>query len=761
MQNNYVWIGVRESDIADTNELFSKSITIHGSGKNGNISMEQIFRKRFNHNDDDFPEYNAFFTKTMYEIIKADPNVAFIQYDNFDCISFDNELKKRIVFRNDDDLLENINNKIALKKWAEEYVNVLPYKLLSGNQLTQSVLCSAFPNSEKLVVQKSFSCGGEGTFLLSINQDQFELPISNEEQVIVTEFQENNVPINLHAVIYPEEVVMFPPSVQLISYEHKHLEYIGSDFSAYKYLSAKEKHLVTEAGLQICQALRQSGYLGICGIDLILTNDCCYFMEVNGRFQASSALLNQNLSKNGLPSLQEYHIDAFKNKKNTLPKPLNSAEGSMLVFCQSEQFYKSKWLYNRLKHSTDFTVCDDSLNWANPIENGSYLFQLHSNNSISCITFQHTTRLHPNTIISPFQLDNTDSFSNLIKLKILLLTRGVSITSKVWNAMQKGSGVDWEEFGAITLKIFNRIWITSPCLEPWYTISPLEIDYDSKNQKFILCYYGTPLFPVQIMESDSISLNKTKKGHCIKDIVYLNPDRLRIYHRNGCALQDQGLGCKFCDLYGTTEPFDVSDICEAISYYWKNERVDHFLIGGGSELSGDQCQSILDISKFIHSNTSKRIYLMSQPINDVEYLTKLKENGITEVAFNVEIFNRELAKKLMPGKSKNTLKYYCDSLSCAVKIWGATGNVRSAVLLGFDDINEFQKGIHSLCALGVSPILSVFRPCPDTPMENFMPPDEIEVMNYYEKADTICRSYGMHLGPSCQACQNNTVALDM
>lgn len=762
MEKKLVWVGVRESDIADIKNIFYKSITIHGSGKNGNISMEHELGKRFNHNGE-ISEYDDFFQKSMYEILEAEPDSMFVQYDSLDSVNFSADLKKKIGYTNSEEILRFLNDKVSHKIWAKKYVDILPYKLIPADRLKHAALKNVFPDSKRLVIQRSFSCGGEGTFLVSADTEDLSKLLSDDsENCIVTEYQENNVSINLHAVIYEKEVLLFPPSIQLISYDEHRLKYIGSDFTAYSELTQEEKELVKTQGLSICNALRVKGYLGVCGIDMILANGNCYFMEVNGRFQASSVLLNRHLVKNGFPALQVYHMDAFTHQISSLPSPPHTADGSMITFAYQDQKSNAlKWLHAKLHQSNDFYVCDDSLFWNREIVQGSYLFQLRCDKAMSSVTYQHTVRLHPNVKICSYELDESDSYMNLLKVKILLLSRGVSISPSVWHAMQNVGEVDWEEFGAVTLKLFDKIWVTSPCLETWHTISPIELDFDSASQQTILKYYGEPLFPVEIMRADLNGEKQTSKGHFVKDILYMNPDRLRVYHRDGCALQDMGLGCKFCDLYGVKKPFDFDEICEALSFYKDDDRVEHYLIGGGSGVSDDQYDMILKIARHLNTNSGKHIYLMSQPINDRNVLNKLKVCGITEIAFNIEMFNRNIAKKVMPGKSFYTLQDYYNSLKLAVEIWGSTGNVRSAILLGFDDIEEFEQGVRELCMMGVSPILSLFRPCSGTPLESFMSLDETDVFNYYEIARAVCEEFGMKLGPSCKACQNNTVALDI
>ena len=764
MNNKLVWVGVRESDIRNTGSLFYRSVTIHGSGKNGNTSMEHSLGKRFNHNSE-MTEYDSFFQKELLDIINKDTNARFVFYDNIDGASFCQAIQDKTICKNDRELLASIDDKLSLKSWAKAYAELLPSKTLCANQLSLEQITEDFPSANQIVVQKSGSYGGNGTYLIQtdslIDIDAFD--IDPNERIIVTEYQENSIPVNIHCVIYPDDYLLFPPSVQLISCEHQRLEYIGSDYTTYQKLSMSQHTSLIDYAGRICKALRERGYRGVCGIDFIIVDDKCFFMEINGRFQASSSLLNSHLRTQGYPSLHEYHIDAFTHKKRSLLPPPDNASGSMLVYYADESldvFSRLQWFREVLRNQEVFFVIDDSLNPLNPIENGSYLFQLRSEKNISCITFQNTVRLHPNLSVTSFEITDSDDYENLMKLKIMLLNRGVSISDSAWSAMCNGNDIDWEEFDAVTLRLFHRVWVTAPSFEAWYGLSPLRIEYHAETNEYFLYFYQHPLFPVELMPSDPLSYSTTKNGHYLSDIVYLNPDRLRVYHRNGCALQDNGTGCRFCDLFGCKRSFSLQDIMEAVSYYFENEKVHHFLIGGGSELSEKQCSHIVTLAKYIRDRTGKHIYLMSQPIRDKELLKQFKENGITEVAFNIEVFNRDIAQVIMPGKSRHSLRYYEESLSNAVEIWGSSGEVRSAVILGFDSLADFKNGIQGLCDIGAAPILSVFRPCPETPMADFFPPSESEIYLFYQEAARICSRHHIQIGPSCSACQNNTVALD-
>lgn len=149
---------------------------------------------------------------------------------------------------------------------------------------------------------------------------------------------------------------------------------------------------------------------------------------------------------------------------------------------------------------------------------------------------------------------------------------------------------------------------------------------------------------------------------------------------------------------------------------------------------------------------------MSIPPSSPKILDKLHNAGITEVAFNLEIFNRDYAMQVMPGKGYISKEHYFSIFREAVKIWGKSGSVRSLLIYGFDPLNTFLNGIEELCKNGVEPIISIFRPLKNTPMENFNPPSTTELFSLYQSCQYIVHKYSMILGPDCAECQNNTLS---
>jgi len=150
---------------------------------------------------------------------------------------------------------------------------------------------------------------------------------------------------------------------------------------------------------------------------------------------------------------------------------------------------------------------------------------------------------------------------------------------------------------------------------------------------------------------------------------------------------------------------------------------------------------------------------MCIPPQEKSVLDQFYDAGITELALNLEIWDRSIARKWMPGKGAIPRERYMEMLEYATGLWGKQGAVRTSFIVGLESRESLMEGIREVCAIGVAPILSVFRPIPGTKGEHIVPPSNDELLSIYMQAQSICKEHGLELGPSCVPCQNNTLSL--
>lgn len=256
-------------------------------------------------------------------------------------------------------------------------------------------------------------------------------------------------------------------------------------------------------------------------------------------------------------------------------------------------------------------------------------------------------------------------------------------------------------------------------------------------------------------------------------VSFLGMDRISIVPYDGCWNWNQGIPCKFCDLHpkrnlnmSTFRPTlnDLDRFDYDSSLWWKYYSVNyykcleaslklffeetklyphlHLMIMAGnlsdSKVLWNICESIINIvNKYVNIKEIDS-YLNISPHNDIEDLIKLKEKGLKQVQYNLEISNKERFKDVCFGKmSYEEIK---EKLFEAVNVMGK-GNVRSNFVFGLQPIDELIEDILILSAEGIVCDYSIFQPKRGTPYANRSAPRMEDIITFSKKLAAIYKYY--------------------
>ncbi len=759
MTNNHIfWIGIQESEILNTDKLFFGSITMFGSGENRNFAFDKSYNLRFDYNSDN-DLWVDFVNKTAEELIDKYPDCRFLLYYPMDAVYYNTSIISRIIGINDLNALDVWDNKFKCREWLGNNIPILKNEVCFGETVLNKYI-SKILKGQKIVVQGAYSCGGSETWLVTKdNYRTIASKIDPQKTYTISPYIEHNISVNVHLVVYSDEVLILPASVQLISINSGSFEYQGADFLAYNHLPIAIKTKVYDYSKIIGERMRRSGFLGVCGIDYITTLTDVYFSEINPRFQSSTFLINHALHDyNKDFSVQHLHLDCFKSSNCTYDLSNIDVKYSFYKNTYSKSNESQlKFLSKQAKGFSDVFYMDDSLSWHDNLEENTYLYKLIFKRNISSIAQEYRLIVHPNLLIRNCIVNFNNLDNNMLELKIMLLSHGVTLSKTAYEYFKSKNGLNCKEFDALDLVLNHKYYISVPYQTNLTELSPFVIEL--VDNKVWLYYCDKRLVETVVRGVDALSEKKTKTGIEYSNIAYLGQDRLRVYHRLGCYYKQKGCGCCFCDLENDIRNLDFESIKEVIDSYKNVSEIRHYLIGGGSENLQDDFYVVKKLSQYISQNTNKPIYLMSTPPLDSQVLLELKESGVTEVSFNIEIFDRNKAKEYMPGKGQIPLQTYIEALKNSVNIWGNTGNVRTIFIVGLESKNSLLTGIDNICKLGVSPILSLFKPIDGTPLSHLLPPSDEEILDIVCKVETICKKHNVPMGPTCVCCEDNTLKI--
>lgn len=759
------WSGPRESDITYAEDMFAGSFTFYGSNVDSNYSFccgndIRINHNLFNQNASDF------ILAHQLKCIREDPECYFMSYNPNCVFGAPNEIVERTLCLNDEQLMAQLDNKLFFREFAKALVPTLPMQVIVGHDCKYTMLLQQFPLFDAFVIQEPVSSGGQGTYLMCAeNAEEVIGLLDAEESYIVTGFIDSNIPVNLHAVIYDDEIALFPGSVQIIQFGNHRLLYRGADYPTFRGIDLHIREALYNFSLVLLKEVQTLGYRGVLGVDALISGDHVYITEINNRFQGSSILLNRALSEHGWESLQRMNLAAFSgiepDKAHLKELQQMDVPYSMYTYVQEGDNEHSRYIFERaLRETVVDTVLTEGYDPDQPAQPYASQFSiLFRGNITSICPGECKVRLHPN-IASPSQAWKAKILSNdLTALKTALINRGVVLSEAAKRFIHEHG--DMREGTYFSLDLFLRgVYINSPLYVKLAGLSPFEVDF-SENEGLFLKFYGHRIARVDYDRKEPLPKGPTEDTPPIDRILFLATDRLRVQNNSYCTFAKNGVVCKFCEANGQNNAFSEQDILDSLDLLFTADnrpKFRHVLVGGLSNDIGLEQKTILDICHKLRDYSDMPIYLMCLP-PAADDIRRYYQAGVTEFGFNIEIFDRSIARRFMPGKGRIPLQRYMDALEEAVKCCGHTGAVRTAFIVGLEPMSSLLKGIDAVCQIGVSPILSAFRPIPGTEMSGFIPPSDEWLYEALMRSEEICKKYGLTLGPECPACRNNTLTL--
>lgn len=216
-----------------------------------------------------------------------------------------------------------LNTSPELNKSFEEKLS--QYELLSKNTInfpkTKIIKLkdSDFDNlnielGKGFVLQFNKGHTGSGTVFIDENEELETLKDKFPDRLARFSKKINGEAYTLNAVVAKKEVLTAGLSYQITGVEEltkKEGGTVGNDFSFIENLSLGVRKAILIETKKIGNKMRESGYLGLFGVDFVVRNKEVFVIEINARQPASVSFFNQiQLEKNETP-LSIYHLALF------------------------------------------------------------------------------------------------------------------------------------------------------------------------------------------------------------------------------------------------------------------------------------------------------------------------------------------------------------------------------------------------------------------------------------------------------------------
>ncbi len=352
--------------------------------------------------------------------------------------------------------------------------------------------------------------------------------------------------------------------------------------------------------------------------------------------------------------------------------------------------------------------------------------------------------------------------TSIQRLKIRLMTDGVAVSNAARAVLAGENGTrpltlaDYASTSGIAMELEEQIWVNAPIAEfnpNFVRATPYRLEW--REGKFFIRFGDTEV-GARPMPVPSYFNERDENGIPYVDYAITHTDRVRISPVQGCTL-----GCRFCDL-----PFrrryefkPLQGLLGSVRRALQDEALParHILISGGVPREEDW-PKLFEVYEAVPSTFPKTpVDVMMVPIPGRLDVRRLHAAGVQGLSVNLELFDRGIARAVMKGKSRVSLRAFWDFIDDAVNIFGP-GRIRSLLMVGLESMDSTLAGVRALAERGCQPVLSPFRPDPATPMRDVPPPTAEQLENIYVRAVEIATHYGIQLGPQCIPCMHNTLS---
>jgi hypothetical protein len=317
--------------------------------------------------------------------------------------------------------------------------------------------------------------------------------------------------------------------------------------------------------------------------------------------------------------------------------------------------------------------------------------------------------------------------------------------------------------GGLDARLPGSVYVNIPVNERFVDDSPLQLRVAS-GALVVSAPYLPEVVPIDLVLSPEFQRHDgDERARRTGQVCF---DRLGIGLTNFCTFwKGSDRRCKFCSIGLNIGTEDRDKALDAIRHVVQLALADpinparHILLGGGTPSAPDAGAATFAaaarVIRQVSSNVS--IYAMMAAPDDPEALVDLFAAGINELGINLELFDERAASYYLPAKfERHSRAHVLATLERAVEIFGPL-NTRSILVVGLEPVESTTAGARALAERGVMPILSPLRPLVGTPIQDRRPPTPAVMAEVADAAGAAAAAYDVPLGPTCLACQGNTI----
>ncbi len=238
-----------------------------------------------------------------------------------------------------------------------------------------------------------------------------------------------------------------------------------------------------------------------------------------------------------------------------------------------------------------------------------------------------------------------------------------------------------------------------------------------------------------------------------KVAVIVGPGHIRSVVNQNCSYKKNGEQCKFCAVQywwdGSLEKAS-NLVAETVEAGVKEGVVEHVSLTTATLQTRDKgLKTLVESAKLIQGKVNIPVMMEFEPFEDYSLLDSLlveaKESGVTTVFCNVECFNDDVRRNVMPAKGKVPIATYIKTWGKCLDIFGKNEVFTVAIVGIGDDDESILKGVEMAASHGVMTFLVPHSPAIGAEFQDMDAPSSERMISLYKQAVQIYSRYKLDL----------------
>jgi len=358
---------------------------------------------------------------------------------------------------------------------------------------------------------------------------------------------------------------------------------------------------------------------------------------------------------------------------------------------------------------------------------------------------------------------SADITARLIELKARIFCEGLRIDDDLWPELDHAHHYRHKRAGLSQGRFFRLVdgdastAVNAPVHEPFAKRSRLHLrraegGYRIDDGDTPLCDAFPFAWPRWYDKTcdDGTPMSLVVSAHCDTSLY-------SAIYQGGCDYWQDDMMCQFCAMKVDQKAKwrKVSSIAEVCRAALAENPAAEITLGGGTRLSEDKSakHKAAGIAELKRSVDIPVCVEMAAPDTD-DWIDRLKDAGLGSILMNLELWDEDVRRRIMPGKAAIGRTRYLDALAYAAKVLGE-GQASSQIIVGLEPVESSRLAVRAIADAGAIPLPVVFRPLPGTALAHIPTPPLDDVLSIFHETVVVMKKRaldGQRTRSGCALC---------